>query len=522
MIFLLFIFAYAYHAQHSAASPTSIFSNTISANSSIALATYSNSTFIALADTSSAACNDIHTCRTLTNIVWSCLTTIFACIWTAVHRNIPGPNQSWFSGVLEKAKVVVLTLLAPEWVLAWAIRQFLKSRDLAKRLEGYRRKEKVQKAWRLREEQLTMLLSKDSFDQQNGSIFEINTNVEDDGNSEEIALIQSSQNSQKPAGSGENVTKRALDAVLEQYRVARNSNRQWTTTHGFFVNMGGFHGCRDGKPVRPLGGDEVEELVKAGELIPPTETEIKGLGQADVLSKGFTIIQTLWFIIQCIARRVDGLPITQLEVMTLAYTTITIAMYAFWWHKPLNVNCPVRITVKSTDPLVSHSGSEGTRLENIDDLFRTLVGGRDDGVDLPKERQIPTFYGGSKAEIWNFKVELIADVIALFAAMVFGAIHMVAWSYAFPSATEVLIWRASAIAIVVIPFSMPLFFALGAFADSFDTFITGALLVTTILLGLLYIPARLLLLVISFTTLRSLPLEAYQTVQWTLSIPHIF
>ncbi|KIJ58913.1 hypothetical protein HYDPIDRAFT_119057, partial [Hydnomerulius pinastri MD-312] len=518
MILLLLILAYAYHAQHSAASPTSILSNTISTNSSIALATYSNSTFIALADTSSAACNDIYTCRTLTNIVWSCLATIFACIWTAVHRNIPGPDQTWLGGVLEKAKVVVITLLAPEWVLAWAIRQFLKSWVLAKELEGYRVEKKVQEAWRLRKERLTMLLSKDSFDEQNVKIPAISTSVEEDGNSDKIPLIQSNQqpagsariqSSQKPAGSGENVMKRSLDAVLKLFR---KSNRQWTTTHGFFVNMGGFHGYRDGKPVRPLGGDEVEELFRAGELIPPTETEIKGLGQADILSKGLTIIQTLWFIIQCTARRVDGLPITQLEVMTLAYTTITVAMYAFWWHKPLNVNCPVRVMVKSADPLVSRSSSKGTRLENIEDLFGILTGIWDANIDLKQERQIPTFYGGSWVAIWRLNAEIIADVIALFAAMVFGGIHMVAWSYAFPSTTEMLIWRASAIAIVVIPFSIPLLFALAIFANIFDyDFIAVALHAMIIPFGLLYIPARLLLLVVSFTTLRSLPLEAYQT-----------
>ncbi|KIJ58899.1 hypothetical protein HYDPIDRAFT_33699 [Hydnomerulius pinastri MD-312] len=404
MIFLLLIIAYAYHAQHSAASPTSILSNTITTNSSIAPATYSNSTFITLANTSSAACNDIHTCRTLTNIVWSCLATIFACIWTAVHRNIPGPDQTWLGGVLEKAKVVVITLLAPEWVLQWAIRQFFKSRELAKRLEGYRKEEKVQEAWRLRKEKLTLLLSADRFNKQNERISAISTSVEEDGNSEEIPLIQISQ---KPAGSGEketNAIERALDAaaVPDRYRVALepvDTDCQWTTTHGFFVNMGGFHGYQDGKPVHPLGGDEVEELFRAGELIPPTETEIRGLGQADVLSKGLTIIQTLWFIIQCIARRVDGLPITQLEVMTLAYTTITVAMYAFWWHKPLNVDChPVRVTVKSADPLFSRSSSKGIRLENIEDLLDTLTGSKDDDVDLRKERQIPTFYGGSRVD----------------------------------------------------------------------------------------------------------------------------
>ncbi|KIJ58903.1 hypothetical protein HYDPIDRAFT_119030 [Hydnomerulius pinastri MD-312] len=86
-----------------------------------------------------------------------------------------------------------------------------------------------------------------------------------------------------------------------------------------------------------------------------------------------------------------------------------------------------------------------------------------------------------------------------------------------------LIWRASAIAIVAIPFSILLLWILAEVASNFDCdFIANALSLMILPFGLLYIPARLLLLVVSFTTLRSLPAEAYQTVQWTLSIPHIF
>src|ERR1700685_1643987 len=107
--------------------------------------------------------------------------------------------------------------------------------------------------------------------------------------------------------------------------------------------MGGFHYYYNGKPIYPLNTAEVLALVREGTLVPPTEDELKDKSKGDALSKGFVIIQTLWFVVQCIARRIEHLPITKLEIMTLAYTVITIAMYGFWWHNPLNISCPARV-----------------------------------------------------------------------------------------------------------------------------------------------------------------------------------
>ena len=83
-------------------------------------------------------CKDFDHCRSLASIVTSCLGTIFACVWVAVHKNIPGPKQSWISVQVESLKVVVMTLLVPEWVLAWAVRQFLRARQIAEELEEAR------------------------------------------------------------------------------------------------------------------------------------------------------------------------------------------------------------------------------------------------------------------------------------------------------------------------------------------------------------------------------------------------
>ena len=42
-------------------------------------------------------CKDLSHCRSIWNIVWSCLVTIFSCTWIAVHPNVPcqEANGKW-------------------------------------------------------------------------------------------------------------------------------------------------------------------------------------------------------------------------------------------------------------------------------------------------------------------------------------------------------------------------------------------------------------------------------------------
>lgn len=109
-----------------------------------------------------ASCKDLDSCRSLYSIIQTCVATIFACVWVAVHRNISAPKRKreWSSNSISKAAqwmwskiadqkqsivVFTVTLLAPEWVLAWAIRQMLRARRLAKELEDAR--EVAKKNW---------------------------------------------------------------------------------------------------------------------------------------------------------------------------------------------------------------------------------------------------------------------------------------------------------------------------------------------------------------------------------------
>ena len=89
-------------------------------------------------------CNNLGHCRTIWNIVWSCLATIFSCTWVAMHPNVPCSKKreanSWIeryiwnpllSFVEHRLPLFICVLLVPEYMLAWAIRQFLKAHGIA-------------------------------------------------------------------------------------------------------------------------------------------------------------------------------------------------------------------------------------------------------------------------------------------------------------------------------------------------------------------------------------------------------
>lgn len=80
---------------------------------------------------SECTCNDADHGRTMWNIVWSCVVTIFACTWVAIHPNIPKPQSPTWAVMMERGAITVLALLMPEFILVWAIRQWYAAADIA-------------------------------------------------------------------------------------------------------------------------------------------------------------------------------------------------------------------------------------------------------------------------------------------------------------------------------------------------------------------------------------------------------
>ena len=311
-------------------------------------------------------------------------------------------------------------------------------------------------------------------------------------------------------------------------------------THGFFIIMGGFHlfersseemghGNRgmsqeDDKPLHPLQASDLVRFDGYSEFSMPTEAEIKDKGKSDWLAKALVLLQTSWFVMQCIARAIKHLPLTHLEIITLAYAAMNFVIYIFWWNKPLNVNRPVRVFRKleprETQPQTGEQTSEAQELtlEAIGDglvtIAKFIVGIQDRDVVLSREDQVPRFWADTST---TDDEAGIADAIVLGVGVCFGAIHCIAWRFSFLTHTEMLMWRISSVSIT----TMPIYIFLGSLLSvTLDRTNVGNVILI-IPAGILYIIARAVTLVLAFISLKDLEPGAYEIVHWTTFIPHI-
>ena len=307
--------------------------------------------------------------------------------------------------------------------------------------------------------------------------------------------------------------------------------------------MGGFHlfehssekgsdaqctSQEDDLPLHPLVANDLTHDNYSFTM--PTEAEIKDRGKSDSLARTFVLLQTSWFIMQCIARGIEHLPLTHLEIVTLAYVAMNFVIYIFWRNKPVNVNRPVRVFRKSepreTQRLVTEPISEGRELgweaigKGLLTIFKFIIGIRDRDVNLSREDSVPMFWANST----DGNELVFADFIVLVVCVCFGAIHCIAWFFSFPTHTELLMWRISSITITAAPVYIPLmFFLAGLLGGCFDLQKSAYIVfyLAPVIGGILYILARAITLVLAFTSLRDLLPGAYETVHWTTFIPHV-
>jgi len=110
---------------------------------------------------------------------------------------------------------------------------------------------------------------------------------------------------------------------------------------------------RQRNPSRPrarvLTYELLETLLKVKDLdfdISITEEEIDDRSKGDFLVALIPALQIIWFVTHCATRWVQELDLTQLELFTFAFASVTAVMYGFWFKKPLNVAVPVAVKLK--------------------------------------------------------------------------------------------------------------------------------------------------------------------------------
>ncbi|KAF8651844.1 hypothetical protein AX16_004644 [Volvariella volvacea WC 439] len=361
-------------------------------------------------------------------------------------------------------------------------------------------------------------------------------------------------------------------------RIAKeNKHRRWTRTHGFFIQMGGLMQRQEDLTYEVLCN---EYIVKETKIPDIPEKEIRDHGKGDILAKALVVVQTTWFVAQCIARHIQGLVLTEIELVTLAFATLNVITYGLWWDKPLNIEYPIYFDengVRTDGPLAEVEKGEvteegevkewrGVWYQRVWGSVRSRIAGWDEAYQNAWERAKQSWsnscedYGLSAvvavpfiavflplwlmmadealenrptsvhpfyaAKIVGEDEEKLAIFYGSVIGVLFGAIHLIGWNFQFSTIIELWLWRASSLILTIVPLFLATAFALALTRQRFDANILGriglAFFFPTAFLGApLYFAARIILLFLAFFSLRCLPESAYQNVKWTDYIPHI-
>lgn len=119
---------------------------------------------------------------------------------------------------------------------------------------------------------------------------------------------------------------------------------------GLAVDVSRFHDRLKKVFLTPNG---VIHLAQKGYFFDVPDKDIKDKGKANSLAKGLVLIQITWTVLQCLGRKVAGLPLSILEVHVLAHAGCALIMYTLWFRKPLDIEEPTDVSSRIPDDIVA-------------------------------------------------------------------------------------------------------------------------------------------------------------------------
>ncbi|KAF2788004.1 hypothetical protein K505DRAFT_256503, partial [Melanomma pulvis-pyrius CBS 109.77] len=189
-----------------------------------------------------------------------------------------------------------------------------------------------------------------------------------------------------------------------------------------------------------------------------------------------------WFIAQLLGRVVQKFPITTLELFNLGTVVCAMLTYAFWWEKPFDIECPIIV-----DEPERPAGTEGDSVVP-DELYI-------DGLLVDK----------------NYKIPSNALVSGILGSLL-GALHIVAWNFAFPTEVERMTWRVGSVLYAVAPL---VFSAASFWIEKY--WVCVALVSVTVVVQLL---VRAFTLIEMLVGLRSVSKGVFKIVEWSEYFPY--
>jgi len=219
-----------------------------------------------------------------------------------------------------------------------------------------------------------------------------------------------------------------------------------------------------------------------------SQEEILDKSKADIASKTITLFQTLWFAIQGISRAAQHLAISTLEIFTISMVSCSLVSILLWWHKPKDVSTQSVIRIHMTN----------------EELEQVLA--------EPRPNYSPSELRATRAVIYLFVV------FASFSA----SVPLLAWHFSFATHAERTIWNVFAVILLFSCLIVVGYFLLIDYYDYIpDVDPNGdAFRISVLLLTIVYALLRLYFVIEAFIGLRSSPVGLYESVDWSLYLPH--
>lgn len=350
----------------------------------------------------------------------------------------------------------------------------------------------------------------------------------------------------------------AYKAVTEFKEIGRP---EWTMRHAFMADMGGFMLCpRESKPF-PVNNKHIHWLVVNKYLdFPDVQTEvIWDKSKADRLIKTLVCLQVCWLMLNVVARAIQKLGITTIELATVSIVFCTIGTFFCWLHKPADVKTPIKLPCRfSTAEILLGAGDAAkkpyrmTPMDFVDNLGPSWSANAMAFVGLrsgPQQRPLPRFTNDRFPHVRKIRQ------VSLITVTLFGVgIHIFGWNFEFPSHAERIVWRAASLVMFL---SAAIFWGAEVLAGWHRDQV-WELLVTTIFhpsqlkdlkevrarrppraqptpetfplplecgasvtMWIMYLIARGYVLIEMFAGLRVLPRSAYTCVEWADFLPHV-
>ena len=226
--------------------------------------------------------------------------------------------------------------------------------------------------------------------------------------------------------------------------------RTWTLVHSLYANMGGLLYISFSGSNRPITYPiTAYGIIKEcdGEATCPLqdlvlkEEDIKDKSKADWFLKAIAISQILWLILNVASRGITKLPVTQLEIATVAFSLMAVATYAVNWWKPKDIVTPTTLRIPTYF----------CEMDNTRRNFQGFV----EHLLAPSEANENISYMGRKRIkndiVWmQGKTPLIWGLMAI-SSLIFGGLHCLAWNFDFPTEAELVLWRVASLATSTLP-----------------------------------------------------------------------